>query len=128
MSKPDLKFITNKTIATAQHIFVDVEVNVGKVLESWRESLFSFEWLDQDGNIKSEKDLSDRERPKRQEVEALLKNNQPIERPILGLGINDHVEIGSGRAILLTLADHGYDKIEVHIPKSNKDDFKKYMA
>ena len=57
-----------------------------------------------------------------------LKNNDPIERPILGLGINDHVEIGSGRAILLTLADHGYDKIEVHIPKSNKDDFKKYMT
>jgi hypothetical protein len=123
-----LKFIPNKTIEMARGNFVDVNVNTAKVIESWRDSIFSFEWLEPDGTIKSLSALPAREQPKRQAVEAQIKNNQTLETPILGIGISDNVEIGSGRAVFLTLATLGYETLPVHIPKSNETDFKPFLA
>lgn len=40
----------------------------------------------------------------------------------------DNVEIGAGRDVFLTLASMGLNEIEVHIPQSNKADFKKFIA
>lgn len=123
-----LKFTPNKTIETARGAFIDVHVDTGKVLESWRESIFSFEWLDSDGNIKPPGELSAREQPKRAEIEQQLKNGAALEMPVLGIGLSDNIEIGSGRAVLLTLAALGYRTIPVHIPKSNEKDFKPFLV
>jgi len=128
MTKQELHFIPNRAVETARHMFVDINVNTAKILQSWRESLFSFEWLDDQGKIKSIDDLSVRERPKRVAVEQLLKKDEPLEKPILGLGLSDHVEIGSGRATFLTLADLGHETIPVHIPKANESDFQAFLA
>ncbi len=122
------RFKPSPSIETARSLFIDIEVDVAKVLESWRESLFSFEWLDEDGTIKPLKDLSVRERPKREEIEALLAKNEALEMPVLGIGIHDNVEIGSGRAVFLTLAAHGCKIMPVHIPKSCESDFKPYLS
>jgi hypothetical protein len=46
----------------------------------------------------------------------------------LGIGLQDNVEIGSERAVLLTLAALGYETMPVHIPKSNESDFKHFRA
>ena len=58
-----------------------------------------------------------------EEVEAALKSGRPIERPVLGIGIMDNVEIGAGKAVFLTLAAAGHKQIEVHIPSGNRDEF-----
>jgi hypothetical protein len=108
--------------------YVSISVDSPKVLSSWRESLFSFEWLHPDGRIKKPAELSETERAKRETVEKKLSSNQPIEKPVLGIGIMDNVEIGIGRAEFLTLAANGIRKIDVHIPKSNQGDFKPFLA
>lgn len=108
--------------------YMEITVDTGKIMKSWRTSLFSFEWLLPDGRIKSAAELSASERPRREAVEEALKNNQPLDKPVLGIGMMDNVEIGSGRAIFLTLVAHGATTLPVHIPRSNEADFKKFKA
>ena len=124
-NKENIEFIDNA--ASGEH-YICVIVDVSCVLKSWRDSLFSFEWLSPEGEIKSSEELSEQEQPKRASVEEKLHNGKPIEKPILGIGLQDNIEIGSGRAEFLTLAAHGLKEIPVHIPKSNESDFKDFLA
>ena len=60
-------------------------------------------------------------------VEQVFQLKGALERPILGLGMMDNVEIGSRKEVLLTLARLGVETMDVHVPKSCADDFKKFM-
>lgn len=72
--------------------------------------------------------LKQTDQEKRQIVEAALNAGTPIEKPVLGIGIQDNVEIGSGKAVICTLAAHGITTIPAHIPRSNENDFKEFMT
>jgi len=98
------------------------------VLESWRMSLFSYEWVLPDGRIKDLAELSEAEQPKRKIVEDALKNGDKLEKPVLGIGLLENVEIGSGRATFLTLAANGCKTMPVHIPKSSTKEFAPFLA
>ena len=121
-------FADNPSIAARRAHYLDIVVDVQAVLESWRDSLFSFEWLTPEGAIKAAEDLSAAERAKRQQVEDKIASGQPLDKPILGIGIQDNVEIGSGRAEFLTLAARGLRAIPVHVPQGNKRDFAPFEA
>lgn len=108
--------------------YIEITVDTAKIMKSWRESLFSFEWLLPDGRIKSAGELSDTERPRREAVEAALASQTPLDKPVLGIGMLDNVEIGSGRATFLTLVAHGFETLPVHIPRTNEADFKKFRV
>ena len=108
--------------------YMEMTIDTAKIMKSWRASLFSFEWLLPDGRIKTAGELSETERPRREAVEEALQKNQPLDKPILGIGMMDNVEIGSGRATFLTLVAHGAATLPVHIPRSNETDFKKFQA
>jgi hypothetical protein len=127
-NQENIQFIDNPATREQNSQYVEVIINVPAVLDSWRLSIFSYEWLGTDGAIKPASQLSENEQPKRLAVEEKLKSTQPIEKPILGIGIQDNVEIGSGRAELLTLAAHGVKTMPVHIRKSNERDFKAFLA
>ena len=90
--------------------------------------MFSFEWINQDASVKEMEFLKKADQEKRKTIESALHNNEPLEKPILGIGIQDNVEIGSGKAIICTLAAHGVKTIQAHIPKSNESDFKNLIA
>ena len=123
-----LNLIDNKAARARPHDYICIEINTEAVLKSWQLSVFSFEWLDQDGKIKPITALKDADQIKRQDIEKALKDGADIEKPLLGIGIQDNIEIGSGKAALLTLAAHGIKKLPVHIPKSNERDFKPFLA
>jgi hypothetical protein len=122
------KFIDNPVAQSRPGAYLDITVSVEKILKSWRVSLFSFEWMRPDGQIKSGGELPEGERPKRAEVERKLAAGEALEKPVLGIGLLDNVEIGSGRAVFLTLAASGVAVIPVHIPKSNESEFKAFRA
>ena len=81
-----------------------------------------------DGRIKTLEELPEKEHAKRRDAEEKIEKQTDLEKPILGIGLMDNVEIGSGRALFLSLAAHGVKTIPVHIPKSNQDEFKNYLA
>lgn len=120
---PELTFVDNPLIAGRQDRYATITIDVTKVLESWRISLFSYEWVGADGRIKDLAELPPQEQPKRQDIESRLSAGAPLEKPVLGIGLMDNVEIGSGRATFLTLAAHGCKALPVHIPKSNTKEF-----
>ncbi len=121
-------FRDNPVAAGRAGHYMEITVDCDKVMKSWRSSLFSFEWLLPDGRIKSTAELPAHEQPRREAVEQALSSGQALEKPILGIGMIDNVEIGSGRATFLTLVAHGAKTIPVHIPVSNEADFKKFRV
>lgn len=124
--KPAPQFQDNPVARNRPDHYIEITVDTGKIMKSWRSSLFSFEWLLPDGRIKTLAELSDNERARRAAVEAALTGQQPLDKPVLGIGIMDNVEIGSGRATFLTLVDLGLETLPVHIPRGNEADFKKF--
>ncbi|HQX26451.1 MAG TPA: hypothetical protein PKX38_00780 [Alphaproteobacteria bacterium] len=124
----NIHFTENPLAADETGRYLSVHVRVPEIVKSWRGSLFSFEWLRPDGKIKSAAELNPAEREKRQAVEQLIQAGAAIPMPILGIGMMDNVEIGVGRAELLTLAAAGIETMPVHIPKSSESDFKPFRA
>jgi hypothetical protein len=124
----NLAFVDNTAVAARPAHYVTVTVDVAKILASWRESLFSYEWILPDGRLKSHDELSPAEQPKRATVEERVSRGEPLEKPVLGIGLMDNVEIGAGRAVFLTLAALGAKTLPVHIPKTHEDEFSAFLA
>jgi hypothetical protein len=127
MTTTTLQCTDSASIRGREDRYTIVRVDAKAVLKSWRDSLFSFEWLNQDGSIRSLDELPMHERDKRLKVEKHLSGGHTLERPVLGIGVMDNLEIGSGRDVFLTLAAHGVAEIEVHIPKSAAAEFKPFL-
>jgi hypothetical protein len=128
MSTLDLSWTNSASLKGREDRYDIVRVNAASVLKSWKLSLFSFEWLTPEGNIRALDELPMHERDKRIKVEKALASGAGIERPVLGIGLLDNVEIGAGRDVFLTLAAQGWQDIEVHIPISCRKDFKQYLT
>jgi len=127
-TKTSVEFAKNKAVEGREAQYMDVSVNVAKILASWRMSLFSHEWLLSDGRLKDLKELPASEQMKRQAVELAIASGKALPKPVLGIGLLDNVEIGTGKPEFLTLAALGHDHIPVHILKSNESDFQEFIA
>lgn len=123
----DIKLTDNSAIKGRADHYDVVDVDVEKILKSWRDSLFAYEWMTPDGDLKSLQDLPDSQQEQRQSVEAQIQAGDKINRPVLGIGLMENVEIGAGKAEFLTLSAHGYNQVSVHIPKSNREEFEKFI-
>ena len=128
MDTLSLHLTDSTSIKGREDRYTVLRVRTKDILKSWRTSLFSFEWLNTDGSIRTLDELPLHERDKRVKVEKNIKSGAALERPVLGIGLMDNVEIGAGRDVFLTLASLGLNEIEVHIPSSNMADFKKFIA
>lgn len=124
----NIKFVDNDAIEGREQNYVTIRVCVSEVLRSWRMSLYSFEWVTPEFEIKKLEELPEKEQKKREEVEERIRKGVPIEMPILGIGMLDNVEIGSGRAIFLTLAANGLDEMPVHVPAIYSSDFDDFVV
>jgi hypothetical protein len=120
-------FTVNPAVKDRDGQYVEMTVRTAAILKSWKSSLMSFEWLLPDGTIRALDELPLKEREKRLTVEAVLRDGRGLPKPVLGIGIMDNVEIGSGRDVFLTLAALGHEHIPVYIPKSCLKDFKAFL-
>jgi len=123
-----LNLIANTGTLQDPDLYTDITVDAGSIIESWQLSVMSLDWLDKKGRIKALKDLKPVKQQKRMAVEEALKNGARIETPILGIGLYDNVEIGSGRPAFVTLAAQGFDCIPVHVRKSQLSSFQEFMC
>lgn len=123
-----LNLIANTGTLQDPELYTEITVDAERTLESWQLSVMSLEWLDKKGRIKAFKDLKPVKQEKRLAIEETLKNGKRIETPILGIGLYDNVEIGSGRAAFLTLAAQGFDCIPVHVRKSQLAGFQEFVC
>jgi hypothetical protein len=117
----------NPAIQGRETSFMTVTIELEPILASWKNSLFAHEWLHRDGTLKAPDEQPDKVREKRKVISGLIRKGESLERPVLGMGILDTVEIGAGRDVLLTLASQGLSRIDVHIPKSHLGEFKPFI-
>lgn len=123
------RFIPHPDLADTADSYTTITVDPVRVMASYRESLFAFEWLEANGRIKDATAMKGEALAQRQAAEAVLSSPQTnVPMPILGIGVMGNIEIGSGRAIFLLLAAQGVHDIPVHIPVSMMKEFKKFMT
>lgn len=108
--------------------FMTVHIQVASVVKSYRDSLFSFEWLHSDGRVREGAEMKEGPAAERARTEQMLNQAQELPQPVLGIGMMGNIEIGAERAVLLTLAAHGVQTMLVHIPVSQKKDFEKFIV
>ncbi len=90
-TEKNIRYAENPAAQAEPGRYCAVTLRVEPVLKSWKHSLFSYEWLRPDGSIKEPGELPEAEKPKREAVEESIKNNRPIVKPILGIGMMDDV-------------------------------------
>lgn len=111
-------------VASAQSDrYAELLVDATKVLQDWRQSLYAHELIDANGFVKGDDDISETRLEKREVLRLRLAAGQPIEKPILGIGIFDNVEIGAGSDTLATLVMEGVTVLPVHVRTSQLQDF-----
>jgi hypothetical protein len=115
-------------IATRTGQYVELLVDARKVLQDWRASLLAHELVDKNGFVKGDDDISETRLEKREVVRSCLTEGQAIEKPILGIGIFDNVEIGAGSDVLATLVMEGFTILPVHVRTSQLRDFDAFRA
>ena len=123
----NFKWVSSQAVQDHPNPYTVLVVDLKKIVESWRHSIVAHEWLD-DGEFKKVAYLNFHLRTQWGETMAKIEAGYDIERPIMGLGIHDNIEIGTNRPIL-SVADHlGWDSIEVVVPESMADLFKEFLA
>ena len=127
MSQSTLNMIDNSGLKGREDKYEIIDVNLEKVIESWKISLFSFEWLTPGGTVRTPDQLPQKELEKYNSVLEDYKIGKELERPILGIGMLENIEIGSRRDVLLTLYTQGIKRLSVHIQKSLAEEFKDYL-
>lgn len=127
---PEVKyaFMDNPALVENADRYMVVAVDCGRVIESWRGSLFAHEWLLPDGALRGGQDLALPEQEKRARVLGKMAAGEALARPLLGIGLLENVEFCMGRAEFLTCVDMGARVIEVHIRKDQESDFKNYVC
>lgn len=101
-----------------------MSVNGDQAIQSWRLSLFSFEWLDGGETVKPIKNLKPDDRNRYLAIKEAYENGDPVTRPVGGIGINNNLEFGDGRAVFLTLYDLGVRDFEIHVRTNQYEDLK----
>jgi hypothetical protein len=121
-------FVDNAVATARPEQYAELLVDARKVLTDWKASLLAHELLDSNGFVKGDEDLSETRLEKREVVRARLAAGQTLEKPILGIGIFDNIEIGSGSDILATLVMEGVAHLPVHVRKSQLRDFDSFKV
>jgi len=108
--------------------YAEITVDIRKVLKDWQLSLLSHELIDKDGTIKPDQSLTDSRLARRLEVREAWRRGETLEKPILGIGIFDSIEIGVGSDILVTLAMEGVTALPVHVRAAQIKEFKAFIV
>lgn len=120
---------TDNPVALAQASrYTELLIDAAKVLQDWRQSLFAHELVDSNGFVKGDDDLNESRLEKRETVRARLQSGAALEKPVLGIGIFDNVEIGAGSDTLATLVMEGVTVLPVHVRSSQVAEFKHFCV
>lgn len=127
MTQSPIKFIENPNISGKQDKYITLELSLDKIIKSWRKSLFSFEWILPDGKVRTPNEMTEDIKLKYTYALQFVQENRPIPMPILGIGVMDNVEIGSGREFVLMLYTQKAKILYAHVPINDEKEFTGYL-
>ncbi len=121
-------FTDNPAALSQASRYTEVLVDATKILQDWRQSLFAHELVDANGFVKGDDDINESRLEKREMVRSRLVAGQALEKPVLGIGIFDNIEIGAGSDTLATLVMEGITVLPVHVRVNQVDEFKAFCV
>ncbi|MCB1556789.1 MAG: hypothetical protein KDJ15_05695 [Alphaproteobacteria bacterium] len=121
-------FVDNPAVLRQPERYRVMTIDIPKTLDSWRRSLYACEYLTPEGLPRPRDELPAQEQARFDAAFHALKQGAALERPVLGIGMLDNVEIGTGRAVFLALASRGDRAMEAHIPRSQEKDFLPFVS
>ncbi len=128
ISTPAPVFTDNPVALAQPERYAELRVDAVRVLQDWRRSLMAHELVDSNGFVKGDEDISEARMEKRERIRTALAAGTALEKPVLGIGIFDNVEIGAGPDVLATLVMEGITVIPVHVRTSQLQDFKAFKV
>ena len=75
MTDTSPQFTNNPSIQGKEDKYLNIIVDLDKVIQSWRQSLFSFEWFLPDGKMRKPEEMIEKERIKYECTLKKLKDN-----------------------------------------------------
>lgn len=84
-------------------------------------------WLDSGGTPKRAEVLAEEQRSQYEDIIRIFSKGDAFPKPIIGLGMFDNVEVGSGAGIVATLASLGIQIIPVHVRLAQEKGLKKFL-
>lgn len=122
------QFDDHPSVGANKDAYIDGILDLTKALPSWRQSLLAHKWLTADGAAKPSETLGAEQKAKYDEYESALQNGVPLPKPIIGIGMVDNIEVGSGAAVVLLMAHKGAGTLPVHIRAAQSKKLMKFMA
>lgn len=122
------RFIDHPSVSANPAAYGNATLDIAKALPSWKQSLIAYKWLNSEGQPKKPDDLADEQRAQRDDILRILAKGDALPTPIVGLGMFDNVEVGSGAGIIATLADMGVKLIPVHLRRAQEKGLKKFLV
>ncbi len=120
----NITFYNHEVVQRAPDDYVEMMLSPQDILQAWRDSMFSFDLLDNDGQVKSKDKMNSDILQKYLDVTDAIKRGEDTPKPILGIGIMDNIEIGIGREIVAATAVANIPTIPIHVRKGQLDEVK----
>lgn len=115
------------SVSANPEAYGNATLNIAAALPSWSQSLIAYKWLDSTGIPKDPGALADEQATQRADILAILERGDALPKPIIGLGMFDNLEVGSGAGIVATLAALGEVTIPVHVRRAQEKGLKKFL-
>jgi len=125
MSKP--QFCDHVIVSKNPDDYTEVNTSPTSIFNGWKLSFFAHELLNKDGTIKNQADLSGDTLQKYIQAAESLRRGEPIEKPILGVGIYDGIEIGVGREVIAAAYHAGLKSIPANIRKGQATEVQSFL-
>lgn len=122
------RFIDHPSVSANPDAYGNATLDLGRALPSWSQSLVAHKWLETGGVPKKADNLADEQRAQYEDIVRILTKGDAFPRPIVGLGMFDNIEIGSGAGIVATLASMGIPLIPVHIRRAQEKGLRKFLV
>lgn len=122
------RFIDHPSVSANPDVYGNATLDLAKALPSWSQSLIAYKWLTSDGTPKKAELLDDEQRAQYDDIIRILTKGDAFPKPIIGLGMFDNVEVGSGAGIVATFAAMGVVMIPVHVRLAQEKGLKKFLV
>lgn len=123
----ELIFSNHEVVNTSPEKYIEMSVAPSILIKAWAQSMFSYELLTKDGNLKPQNQLKPHTIEKLAAAKNIFVQGGEIIKPVIGVGIMDNIEIGIGCEIVVAAYDVGITEMPVHARVQQLDEVQKLL-
>jgi len=121
------EFYDHEIVKKSIDDYKEMTLSPQSILSAWACSMFAHELLDASQSLKGETEMSEATLQKYINANEHIKRNEPIAKPVIGVGITDGIEIGIGREIVAACKNMQVNLIPVHVRRAQFKDVEKLL-